>query len=289
MKKSVLVFAALLLSLTFVAAQTCEPEISLVNQDPYPAIPGEYVKLVFQVDNLDNPECANFDIELLEKYPLEYDPGAKRIFELDAGFYDRDFGSFLVAPYKVRVDEGALEGDTTLEVSYSYGYEATEFLEQFTFYVEDSRADFELHIDEYSYDTKSMTIEILNIAESDVEALTIEVLKQDSIDVEGTNRVVVGDLDSNEFTTADFDALIKGDKIDVKILYTDQTGARRELMETIEFDSSYFEGTVAKDGFGWPVYVGVVVVLVIIIWWFMRRRKNNNRQRHTKRGSARLS
>ena len=82
-----------------------------------------------------------------------------------------------------------------------------------------------------------MTIEILNIADTDIEALTIEIPKQDNIVIKGTNRVVVGDLDSNEYTTADFKANLKDGEINLKILYTDQTGIRREVMEKVFFDS----------------------------------------------------
>ena len=53
-----------------------------------------------------------------------------------------------------------------------------------------------------------ITIEVLNIEASDIEALTIEIPKQDNIEVKGPNKIVVGDLDSNEYTTAEFEASV---------------------------------------------------------------------------------
>ena len=80
---------AILLSVTIVSAVACSPTVSLINQDPYPAIPGEYVKFVFQIGNIANPECASLTFELLNKYPLIFDPDTNPIVSLDTGFYQR--------------------------------------------------------------------------------------------------------------------------------------------------------------------------------------------------------
>jgi len=76
MKKGVLtIFICLAIlfsfsSLTFVSAEGCNLDVSLINQDPYPATPGDYVKLVFQVNGVSNPQCGTVEFELLEQYPL---------------------------------------------------------------------------------------------------------------------------------------------------------------------------------------------------------------------------
>lgn len=279
-----ILLAVLLISLTFVSAEGCSPQVSLINQDPYPAIPGEYVKLVFQVNNLANSECQNFVFELLEKYPLIFDPNTNPEFRVNRGFYEKDYDSFLIAPYKVRIDSAALEGDNPIETKYFFGNQESFVSNEFEVYVEDSRAKFELHIDKYSYATKELTIEILNIADIDVEALTIEINKQDNIKISGSNRIVVGDLDSNEYTTADFNAIPKDGEIEIRIIYTDQIGVRRELMENINFDSSYFEGTKVSNNPSFWTWVIILVVLGGGIWWFIQRRKKiearKKRQNH---------
>lgn len=287
MKKSVLIVFALMFNLVLTSA-VCDPSVSLINQDPYPAIPGEYVKLVFQINGLSNEECKNFIFELVEKYPLVFDPDTDSRIDLDAGFYERDYSSFLIAPYKIRVDEDALEGDNPIETRYFYGNWDSEISDEFNLYVEDSRAEFELHIDKYSYATKEMTLEILNIADTDIEALTLEIPKQDNIAVSGTNRVVVGDLDSNEYTTADFKADVKEGEVSVKILYTDQTGKRRETIETIIFDSSYFIGTKESSGMGFGSYF-IILLILVGGWWFFFKRKSSSRERAKRRGSAKLN
>ncbi|MFH1585908.1 MAG: hypothetical protein ABIB79_04015 [archaeon] len=288
MKKRILVFAMLIFCIIFISAEPCQPKISLINQDPYPAIPGEYVKIVFQVSNISNTECRSLSLELLEQYPLIFDPNAERVTTLDAGFYKRDYGSFLLAPYKVRIDGAALEGDNPIETIVKHGYQQNSFTNEFNIYIEDSRADFELHIDKYSYLTKELTIEILNVADVDVEALTLEIPRQDNIDISGTNRVVVGDLDSNEYTTADFKGDIKDGEIQIRVLYTDSIGERRELTKGIIYDSSYFADSAVQTGQVSVFYYILGVILVGLIIWYCFHRRRKRKERMRRRGGARL-
>ncbi|MFH1500346.1 MAG: LPXTG cell wall anchor domain-containing protein [archaeon] len=282
-----IILIAVLCNLVFVSAVACNPTVSLINQDPYPAIPGEYVKLVFQVSGVENPDCTGLYFELIEQYPISFDPGTGSIVYFDAGFFNRDYSSFLIAPYKVKIDKDAIEGDNPIDTKLTISKTGVSFRKQFNLYVEDSNADFEVHIDKYSYATQEIVLEILNIANTDVEALTLEIPKQDNIEVKGANRVVVGDLDSNEYTTADFKGALKDGEIDVKILYTDQTGIRRELTKTILYDSAYFADTQVDGTSTSIIYtIIILVVLALIIWWYFGRKKRKARLR--KMGKARL-
>ncbi|MFH1307753.1 MAG: hypothetical protein ABIH72_02790 [archaeon] len=290
MKRGVfsIILLVMILNLALVSAEICNPYIALISQDPYPAIPGEYAKIVFQVSNISNPECATMSFELLEKYPLIFDPNTNAKVTIDSGFYQRDFGSFLIAPYKVRIDNSALKGDNPIETLIQYANKDMIISKQFRIYIEDSRAEFELHIDKYSYATQELVIEVLNIADTDIEALTLEIPKQDNIEIEGANRVVVGDLDSNEYTTADFKAIPKDGEILINILYTDQTGTRRELSKTLTFDSSYFNYTKVDGSSMTIIYIILLLVVVTgLFWWFFSRKKKRV-DRMRKRGEARL-
>ena len=148
MKKKVGVFVSLLLSLALIAA--CDLDVTMINQDPYPAVPGDYVKLVFQVTGVENPECKSVSFELIEDYPISFDPGDSPLVEIKGGTYVRDYSSYLIIPYKVRIDENALDGENDIEVKYGLtGLDALHKLETFAIEVDDTRADFELHIDQY--------------------------------------------------------------------------------------------------------------------------------------------
>ena len=275
MKKAVsLLLICMVFSISGVLAERCNLEASMINQDPYPALQGEYVKVVFQLDGLENPECGLVEFELVNKYPIKFDLPEQAKMTVDSGTYQKDFSSFFIAPFKVRVDEDALDGDNPIEVKYRYdGNEAYE-TKQFNLNVEDTRADFEIHVQNYKSATKIITFEILNIGESDIEALTIEVPKQDNMVVKGSNRNIVGDLDSNEYTTADFEGTPQKGEISVKLIYTDSINKRRTVAKNVYFDPEYFEDRIAdapKSKTG--TYITVLVVGGLIGYYFYRRHK----------------
>jgi hypothetical protein len=281
--KKVVILAICITFLSTITVSACTLDASLINQDPYPAIPGDYVKLIFQLTGVDNPDCGRIDFELIDNYPIIFDPGDSHKVEARGGTFQRDYSSHLIIAYKVRIDEDALNGENIIEVVYgkNKGSTNSSILKSFEIEVEDSRADFELHINKYSTVSQELTIEVLNIAENDVEALTIEIPKQENVKIIGSNRAIVGDLDSSEFTTADFKADLRDGEIEIKVLYTDQIGNRRENAYNITFDSSYFSYTEGNGQIIPTSYLvmGAIVILVIIFWIWIKRKNRKDRMR----------
>jgi len=282
-KRGALFVFIFLFSLTLVSAQSiCVLDATLINQDPYPAIPGEYVKVVFQLDGLGNANCGDVSLTLKEEFPFSLDPGEETTLDVRSGTYSRDFASFFLAPFEVRVDEDALEGENPLEITYSYsfGAEKVNLIKKFNITIEDTRVDFEIAVKDYEPITNIIKFEILNIGESDIEALTIEVPKQDNIQIKGSNRNIVGDLDSNDDTTFEFEAVPTTGDINLIIYYTDQSNARRMLEKSVSYDESYYEDRVRdKVGRSISFYLLITLVVVIVIIWFIRRR-NRHKRRH---------
>jgi len=261
-----------------IMAFTCDLETLLLNQDPYPAVPGDYVELVFQVTGVENPECGTIKFTLQDKYPVEFDPGKESTITVSGGTFTKDFSSFLMVPYKVRVDADALDGDNPIEVSFLSSKTGLPPFsgesKQFNLNVENVKADFEIYVEDFDVSTNTLTLEVLNIAKSNVEALTLEIPKQDNIIVKGSNRNILGDLDSNEYTTADFEAKPSNGQIKVKIIYTDTNGVRRNLEKEVFFDKEYFsERKSQENGSSKGTYVIIVIVLVIVGWWIWRKKK----------------
>jgi len=284
MKKVCLLLLSLFL-ISLASAQTCNLDVSLINQDPYPAVPGDYVKLVFQLDGLQNVHCGQVNLKLTESYPLVFDPETNPIVTATAGTFSRTYSSSLLAPYRVRIDENALNGENPIEVEFSYqGVEgrATK-TKQFNLQVEDVKADFEITIKNYDSVSNTLTLEILNIGESDIEALTLEIPDQENITVKGSFRNIVGDLDSNDYTTADFEVIPLDGEIRIDILYTDSINERRTIEKTVLFDSKYFKGRNNGEG-GTSIWFYIIVVLVIagIIYWIFRRRRRKKLAAHHK-------
>ena len=271
MKKGVMLIFLLVFSITLVSAEACDLTVSLLNQDPYPAVPGDYVKLVFQIAGLASSECGDINFALLEKYPIEFDPeetGERSFSSID---YIKDYQSTIQIPYEVRIDSDALDGANPIEINIQNKNDAP-LTKTFNIEVDDVRADFEIYIKDYDYKTNELTLEVLNIEESDVEALSIEILQQEIIQVKGPNRMVVGDLDSNEYTTAEFEATLINGEFNVNLIYSDTINIRRTVTKTISFDSAYFTERIAdkKTTSSWT-YIFWVVVIGLAIWWIFKK------------------
>jgi len=261
----------LLVSVSLVSALPCNLDISLVNQDPYPAVPGDYVKLLFQVDGIDSTDCNDITFNVLEDYPITFNPGETGLRVFRKVDYVKDFESNLLIPIEVRIDENALDGTNPIEARVQSKGDAP-FSKTFDLEVDDVKADFEVYVKDYNYATNELTLEILNIEASDVEALSVEIPKQDSIEVKGAKRIVVGDLDSNEYTSADFEAVPSDGEFTVSLTYSDTINTRRTVEKTVSFDSSYFTNRKAdQTTTGTGTYIFYAAIVIIIIWWLIKK------------------
>lgn len=268
--------SVLIFSSGFVSAG-CGLTADLINQDPYPAIPGDYVKVVFQLDGLGNPECGTVTFDLIESYPFSLDPGEESSVTIRAGTYSRDFRSSLIIPYELRIDEEALDGDNPIEVTYysSSGITDFSFVEEFNINIDDVRVDFELSVKDYNFATNTITFEIINIGENDVDALAVDIPQQVNVVVKGSSRNIVGDLDSNEDASFKFEAVPQDGEIELVIRYSDEIGERRTMTKKVVYESSYFVNRKADQSASRPAsfYLLVALILIIVVWWVWKRRK----------------
>src|SRR3989338_3713608 len=56
-------------------ARTSQIEVTLINQEPDPAEPGNYVDARFKLDNNGSEEARNVEVEILPEYPFSLDSG----------------------------------------------------------------------------------------------------------------------------------------------------------------------------------------------------------------------
>ena len=56
MKGSIFILVIAIIFLSSNVSAVCNLDASLINQDPYPAIPGDYVTIVFQLAGVENPD-----------------------------------------------------------------------------------------------------------------------------------------------------------------------------------------------------------------------------------------
>lgn len=279
-KESVMTAAFLIFTLFGITSVSaiCSLNTTLLNQDPYPAVPGDYVDLVFQVKGIDSPDCSDITFNLLADYPIEFNPGESGLKTFKKVEYIKDFETNLLIPYKVRINKDALDGSNPIEVRFQSKYDSP-ISRTFNIQVTDVRADFEIYVKNYNYATNEMTLEVLNIASVDVQALTIEIPKQENIEVKGAGRVVVGDLDSNEYTTADFETIPQNGEFKVNLIYSDTINTRRTIEKTISFDSSYFANRKAdQKTTSIGTYVIILLIVVLIIYFVYKKFKKKRKK-----------
>jgi len=275
--KKYFLLAILFLAVAFVSAEGCAPNITLLNQDPYPAVPGDYVKLVFQIKDISGADCNDMTFKLVEKYPLIFDPLESGIRTFSKVDYLKDYDSNVLVPIKVRIDENALDGTNPIEVSLqNKGFFTIS--KTFDIEVEDTHTSFEIFVENYNPTTGAFTLQILNTGDSNIEALTVEIPKQDDIIVKGANRVIVGDLDSNEYTTADFEAKPQSDNFKVNLIYSDNINIRRTALVDVLFDSEYFQNKFSDQTTTsvWTYIIWLIIIFVVvwIIFKFVKKRKS---------------
>ncbi len=298
MKKSImlfLLFGVVLLNLQITNAAVltdCKPSVTLINQDPYPANPGEYVKVVFQINGLNNPDCDKVSFELKESFPFSFDPDEVRVYEFSGGIYARNFSSGALAPYELRVDKDAVDGDNQIEGILKYTSadgSVVSQIEQFQINVEGVKVDFEISVREFDVTTNTLTFEILNIGEDDVVALVAEIPKQENIVVKGSNRNIIGDLDASDDTTFRYEASPKDGEIEIELSYTDSINERRHTIKKVYYDSAYFSGRKADEVQPKSVYYYLfylLLLLVIFMWvrgWWKRRKKRDKERKESNR------
>jgi len=280
MKKGVLmlVIAVAMLS-SFVYAADCSLDVSMINQDPYPAVPGDYVKLVFQVNGMGDPACGVVDFQLLPGFPISFDPGTNSSIKLNSGAYAVDYSSYATVPFKVRVDKDAIDGDNTIKVAYAHNSQNGEGVylrKDFNLAVNNSQGDFEVIVDSYSYATGQLTLGILNTGKSNARSLTVKLLDSNVL-ISGGNEKIIGDLNSNDDTTINFNAIPNGDNLKVVLSYNDINNARRSIDKDVYFSSQSFESTKnTGSGKGASYYLLILTWLVIIavfVYKYFRNKK----------------
>lgn len=292
MNKILIVFAAFFASLAligFVSAvepSACQLDVSLVNQDPVHVVPGEYVKVVFQLSGVENPNCKDVVFNLIPEYPFSVDPGVETEKVITAGTFTHSYNSQATIPFTLRVDKDALDNDYKIKVQFgtSAGGSSALVEKEFNISVEDVTSNFDVFVQDYNDATKTLTFDIVNIGKNDVDALSVRVPKQSTIEVKGANQAIIGSLDSGQDTTFSYEATPKDGSISLEISYNDQNGDRRTVTKLIDYDSSYFTGRVqASTGSSWRWYLVAIIIIGVGVWYYLRRRKKNKAAEREKR------
>lgn len=280
MKRAVMLLLVLL-SFSFISA-VCTLTPSLVNQDPYPAIPGESVKLVFQLDGLSNSECGEVSFEIVEKFPFSVLKGYENPVNVNSGFYQSTFPNYLLASFEIEIDKDSLEGDIPLTVRYTSDQATLQ--KDFNINIKEVRTDFEINIKSYDTEKKELTLEVLNIGKSDVEAVTLQLVEDNNFKIYGSDFKILGDVDTTEDELVTFIGDFNEGEMNLVVQYTDSTLERRRLDKKIYFNEEAYKRKV-KSGSGvsstWAFIIGIILpILFFYLWRIYKKRKESRNHIH---------
>jgi len=303
--KYYLALSLVILAIGFISAETtpCNPTIKLVSQDPNPAIPNDYVKVVFEITDLGY--CEGLSVRLNPEYPFSLDSNDSLIQTIESVPFTQDGRTVWMVSYKLRVDPNAFDGDYSLKLQYKPGSNQNfiSYTEsKFNLTITDSRTQFDAVIQETS--GSQVSIAIANIGKYAANSVVVRIPEQDDFTTTGTDGQMVGNLDSGDYTLVGFaisskrafsqnmtrtrpptDSTTQNSTQQKTILkfdvyYTDNLGKRRvENMElplkmnnsSMSVGSFSRTSSTSKIGFFSKWYFWVIMVaLLILIYYFYR-------------------
>ncbi|MGV8151676.1 MAG: hypothetical protein ACP5OG_01220 [Candidatus Nanoarchaeia archaeon] len=305
----------LLLSFSYLSAEstnTCNPSIKIINQDPYPAIPGSYVKVVFEVTNLGY--CANgFAVKLNPEYPFSLDNNSSIISTISSNPYASGYKSSWIVPYKLRIASDAIDGDYSLKLAYHTGDSEifTNYVEQgFNVTIKDSRTEFDAVIQEVS--GSDVSIAIANVGKYTANSVVVRIPQQDYFAASGIDGQMVGNIESGDYTIVGFSVNKKSmqmqktnstrnyqsspsdasNNLRFDIYYTDNLGERRVVNMALALTPSANSSSMPNfSGFSraqnqstswyasWKVWS--IILIILILGFIIYKKYFKNKLKHS--------
>lgn len=271
-----------IVSLSLVSASGCNIVTKLINQDPYPAVPGDYVRVVFELSGVDNIDCRGSTFEVVPEYPFSSDPDQNLSTSINSVSFFSTYKTTIQLPYKFRVDSDALDGDANLKTKLAVGIDTSKYaFDNFAVNVKNPEVKFDLILNDYSFTTGNLVLGLINVGKSDSSATVVEIPAQDGIVIKGASKKVIGSLASNDDTTVSFNGVPKDGTIKVNIAYNDNTNTRRTIEKDLVFSSKAFASTQQSSSNGPYFYPFLITWLVLIFYWiygfYKKRQRKNSR------------
>ncbi len=249
----ILLFGIISAAQAAIVAESARLNISLISQGPDPAEPGQLLDIRFKIDNLGGSGTKNIIFEILPEYP----------FSIYSGEAVRNLGSMqayqhgeegIIAHYKLRVDENAIEGTNYIDVRYKFDDLVSSWVYVRDFPIRIRTEDVILLIDEITSipdiippgEIAELRLKIKNFADSLIKNINIKIdLSADAtpfVPIGSTTEKKIYQINSKEEAELIFSIMAKPDasagayKIPLNMSYSDESGTsyiKRDLMGLI--------------------------------------------------------
>jgi len=136
---------------------------------------------------------------------------------------------------------------------------------------------------------KDITIRITNAGLTETKFLNVEVGDVSGLRILGNKEVYIGDIESNDFDSVDFNAFVDSDakstlKLPVILTYRDATN--NLITETVELSLTTYSkdkaielGIIQKSNRKLYAGIGLVLIIGYIIYRKIKKRRRNNKKR----------
>ena len=254
--------------------ETSQIEVTLINQEPDPSEPGNYVDVRFKLDNNGSEEARNVEVEILPEYPFSLDPGREALRSAGT-LQSRQRGDVgVIVKYRLRVNKDAIEGEN--EIRIRYRIDKGIWVEPEEFFIDVQTNDAILAVDSVSIDKEFfepgssgiLRIGVVNEADSlikDIKA-RLDLGNMPFVPLGSTNEKSVYQIDAKKAHEFSFELLAKPEaesgvyQVPLRISYSDElnkgyikngtigliVGAKPDLSITLD-ESDIYESNKAGE------------------------------------------
>lgn len=227
---------------------TPKVDITLLNQDPDPASPGEYLELRFKVVKSGNDPISSLDFNLDLEYPFYFDGSDESLRTLNNWSGQSGDDWYYTLYYKILVEDDVLEGDYEIDLRSRLNDQEIWQVDTFDIRVENNQAMFEFGNLVTSpvkllsdLDEAEINVEILNIGEEDSENVSVEIEFPEGFTptYSYSDRVSLGNILADSSKTATFYVDISDEvasgvyNADVIIKYQETNDSKHEYKEKV--------------------------------------------------------
>jgi len=245
--------------------------VSMINQDPDPAIAGNIVELRIGVENKGGESAENIVLELLPQYPFEMVPGDNPIQEIGTIKPYMDGSDMKIIKFRLRVDRDANEGQYGLEIwEYEEGKRDKIRVEKtITIDVANRECAEIIYIDKVELvpgRQTNMKFTINNVGSAPLRDLTFSWENEDDVilPVGSDNTKYIKYLDVGEKTELSYDVIADSNaapglyKLQLSLKYDDSTTGVEKEIATIagvyvggetDFDVAFSESSMGEYSF----------------------------------------
>ncbi|MFH1399872.1 MAG: COG1361 S-layer family protein [Candidatus Woesearchaeota archaeon] len=245
MKQTLFLVMLMLLAISVHAASSLDSSqvisISLVNQDPDPAIAGEIVEVRIGVENIGGQQATNLIVELVPDYPFTLIPGETAVRQIGTMNAYQKGESMKIIKYKVRSDKDTTAGSYELKVKYYEEGSVVATQKSLSVDVQSRESAEIIYIDQVELIPGKITplkFTINNVGSAPLREISFQWENEDDIilPVGSDNTKYIKYLDVGGSAELKFDVIASANadpdlyKLDLKLTYADPiTGEDKEI------------------------------------------------------------